>query len=237
VTPWDVRVATGSELAELLAADFEAEANRALEGQESFTIGLCGGSVAVRLFPRLALVPLDWSRTEFLWVDERAVPPTDAESNYQVAKSLWLDPANVPRQRIHRMPAEDPDATAAASAYAADLKRVAGTPPKIGYLFLGVGSDGHVASLFPGHPAVSDARGLVAVVEDAPKPPRRRMTLTMPVLAAAKRAVVAAFGRSKAAAISSVIERADSPLPLARVMRGGARVLFLLDHEAASLIG
>jgi 6-phosphogluconolactonase len=222
-------------LSEILALDFEAEGVRAIEERGVFTVALPGGSVAVSFFSRLNRVSVDWSRTEFFWVDERAVPITDPESNYALAASLWLDPATIPRERVHPMPIQGPDPMTSAEEYARDLRRLAGVPPRLDYVLLGVGADGHVASLFPDHPVLQENERLVAIVNDAPKPPPRRMTLTVPVLAAARRIVVAAFGRSKAQAISSAIDQPDSPLPLARVIRGQARVLFLLDEEAAAV--
>jgi 6-phosphogluconolactonase len=232
----EVVVDDAPALAEMLAADFLTEGNRAVARHGFFSVALPGGSVATNFFPRLAHVSFDWSRTDFFWADERAVPPRDAESNYGQACSLWLEPAKVPAERIHRMPADDPDTVQAAAIYAAELQRIAGTSPRLDFVLLGVGPDGHVASLFPRHPVLEDARNLVAVVENAPKPPRRRMTLTMGVLAAGERVVVVALGRTKAAAIREALTRPESELPVARALRRAARAFILLDPEAASLI-
>jgi 6-phosphogluconolactonase len=232
----EVVVDAAASLAERLASDFLAEGNRAVARHNFFSVALPGGSIATNFFPRLARVPFDWSRTELFWADERAVPPRDPESNYGQACSLWLAPAKVPAERIHRMPANDPDIAQAAATYAAELQRIAGTSPRLDLVLLGVGPDGHVASLFPGHPVLEDARNLVAVVHNAPKPPGRRMTLTMRVLAAGERVVVVALGTTKAAAIREVLARPESELPVARVVRRAARALILLDPDAASLI-
>ncbi len=229
----DVVVADPGTLADRLAAVLEADARSALAEREAFTLALSGGSVATELFPRLAAADVDWDRTEFFWVDERGVPPASPESNYGVAAALWLWPAGVPPERVHPMPADDPDLARAARRYAAELERRAGQPPRLDLVILGVGPDGHVASLFPGHPTL-DSEALVVAVEDSPKPPRRRLSLTLPVLTGARRIVVGAFGESKAEAIRAALEDPASPLPVARLARLAARPLFLLDSHAAS---
>jgi 6-phosphogluconolactonase len=131
------------------------------------------------------------------------------------------------------MPAEAPDLERAAAAYADEMARVLGTPPRLDLVLLGVGPDGHVCSLFPRHPLLREERLWVAAVEDAPKPPRRRLTLTLPALKAAELVVVAALGRAKARAVRAALDDPGSSLPLALVTRQARRVLYLLDAEAA----
>jgi 6-phosphogluconolactonase len=223
-------------LAERIAADFAAEAGRAVAERGRVGLALSGGSAGTTFFGRLATVPFDWDRSEFFWADERAVPPSDADSNYAMANALWLEPAGVPKARVHRMLADAADPDAAVIAYAAALAQAAGTPPRLDYVILGAGPDGHVASLFPGHPLLHEERRTVAFVTDSPKPPPRRMTLTLPVLANARRMIVAAFGASKAAIVREALEDSASNLPLAIVARRAVRPLFLLDEGAASLL-
>jgi 6-phosphogluconolactonase len=208
----------------------------ALDSRGAFSIALPGGSVATTFFPRLARLDLDWSRTDFFWGDERAVAPSDPDSNYGLARDLWLEPAGVPAARAHRMAAEASDLPRAAEAYASDLARVAGHPPRLDLVLLGVGPDGHVCSLFPGHPVLAETTRTVAVVIDSPKPPPRRLTLTRPVLAAAGQVVVVALGRRKAAVVRDAVEDPASALPVAIVMREARRSALLLDPEAASLL-
>jgi len=217
-----------------LADEFSAEAARAMARRGFYAVALPGGSVAVHAFPALAALPLQWDRVHFFWVDERAVPPTDPASNYAVGHARWLASGRVPTASIHRMPADAPDLATAAVAYGEELTRVLGAAARLDFVLLGVGSDGHVASLFPAHPALSNERQLVVPVVDAPKPPARRLTLTLPVLARAERVVFMAFGEPKAAAIREAIEQRDSSLPMARVLRRAARSLVLLDEGAAS---
>jgi 6-phosphogluconolactonase len=229
----DTLIADTTTLGQALASDFLEEGTRAIAARGKFTIAIPGGSVASTFFPHLAQLSFDWSRTEFFWTDERAVSPDDPESNYGVARSLWLQPAGVPAAQIHRMPADRSDLETASREYADELKRIAGDPPVLDFVLLGVGEDGHVASLFPGHLATSNDQAPVAAVADAPKPPPRRMTLTLPVLTSARRDIVAALGKSKAAALRAGLEGRDPGLPIATVLHRSARVLLLLDPDAA----
>ena len=222
-------------LAEALALRLEREARAALAARGRFAIALPGGSVATTFFPRLARAALDRARTHVFWCDERGVPPEDPDSNYGLARSLWLEPAEVPDSCVHRMRGETAALEQTARDYQGELWRVLGDPPRLDVALLGVGPDGHVASLFPGHRLLEETDRWVAALDDAPKPPPRRLTLTLPALAAARLVVVAAFGAGKAEVIHAALEEAPSPLPVARVARSAAAALFLLDPEAAAL--
>jgi 6-phosphogluconolactonase len=233
----EVYVGNLDALLRRLADEFSAEAERAMARRGFYAVALPGGSVAAHAFPALAALPLQWDRVHFFWVDERDVPPTDRASNYGVGHARWLGSGRMPSASIHRMPADGPDLAAAAVAYGRELTRVLGAAARLDFVLLGVGSDGHVASLFPGHPDLPDERRLVVPVVDAPKPPARRLTLTLPVLARAERVVFMAFGEPKAAAIHEAIEHRDSPLPMALLLRKAARSLVLVDEGAASRMG
>ena len=232
----DVYVGDADQIRHALVRDFSAEATRSIAARGFFAVALPGGSVAINTFPALGALALDWGRVHIFWADERAVEPSDPESNFGVARERWLDPARVPSQSIHRMPADSVDLDRAAAAYADQLAQVLGMPPRFDFVLLGVGPDGHVASLFPGHaPLAEDSRSVAAVV-DAPKPPPRRLTLTMPVLAGADRVVVVAYGRSKAAVLREAVEGPGSMLPVALVLRRSKRALVLADKDAGSLL-
>jgi len=234
--PVETLVDKAEFLPEALALRFEEEGRHALAARGRFTLALPGGSVATSFFPRLARVPFDWSRTDFFWGDERAVPPDHPDSNYAAARSLWLTPAGVPEASVHRMKAEEPDLGEAAADYARELAGVAGSPPRLDLVLLGVGPDGHVCSLFAGHPVLGLRDRAVAVVEDSPKPPPRRLTLTLPVVTGAELVIVVALGRGKAEIIRAALEDSGSALPVALVARQARRATFLLDVEAASLL-
>ncbi len=229
--PPEVIVDEPSRLAEAAVRIVTAERERALADHGAFAVALSGGSAATALFPSLAA--LDWSRTEVFWADERAVPPDDPESNYGMARRLLLEPAAVPAERVHRMEADAPDLERAAAAYAQTLVRLLGTPTRLDLALLGVGPDGHVASLFPNHAALSEAGRLAVPVFDAPKPPPRRLTLTLPALTSSRRLLVFATGRAKAKVIGAALTDTSSRLPVASVTRPAAAVTFLLDPEAA----
>lgn len=230
---WETVVHPAPAVPELLAACLEEESRRALGARGRFAIALTGGSVAEAAYPRLATADLDRARTHFFWGDERAVPPDHPLSNHGLARRLWLDGAGTPPENVHRMEAEGPDLGAAAGAYEAEMRRLLGSPPALDVVLLGVGPDGHVCSLFPGHPLLAERRRLVAPVEDAPKPPPRRLTLTLPALAAAELLLVVALGGPKAAAVADALGNPGSPLPLAMALRGARRALVVLDEEAA----
>jgi 6-phosphogluconolactonase len=176
---------------------------------------------------------VDWPRTDLFWGDERAVPPDDPDSNYGLARSLWFGASGLPPERVHRMPAESPDLEAAARAYEEALTSRFGSPPVLDIVLLGVGPDGHVCSLFPGHALLRESRSFVAAISDSPKPPPRRLTLTLPVLASARLLVVAALGEAKAAAMGRALHDQSSLLPVALALRAARAALVLLDPPAA----
>jgi 6-phosphogluconolactonase len=229
----EIIIDTPTNLAERLAARVADEGRRALAARGRFAMALPGGSVARTFFPRLALDSFDWSRVDFFWVDERAVPVDDPESNYGLARALWIGPAAVPQDRVHRLEADAADLEAAAVRAEDDLVRCLGQPPRLDIALLGVGPDGHVCSLFPGHALLDEKRRWVGVETAAPMPPPRRLTLTLPTLAGAELIVVAAFGKTKAAAVRAALHDPNSTLPLARVLHRAGRALVLLDPEAS----
>lgn len=229
----EVRIGELEFVVEALAADVEVEARGALARRRPFTIAIPGGSVARHCFRRLSELGLDWSMVGFFWVDERAVPPSSPDSNYAAARALWLEPAGVPAERIHRMRGEAAELDRAAQDYSEELADLAGRPPRLDYVLLGVGPDGHVASLFPGHAALLDERSVLAI-EDAPTPPPRRLSLSLPALTNARRVMIVAVGEAKAEVIREAVEHVDSALPVARVVRAAQRSAFLLDRAAGS---
>jgi 6-phosphogluconolactonase len=229
----DIVVDRREGLARTAADRFEALARSALAARGRFSCALPGGSVAETLFPAFARLALPWPQVDVFFGDERAVPPTDPESNVGLARRLWLDA--VPAV-VHAMPSDRDDLTAAAAAYAAELRTLLGDPPRLDLALLGVGPDGHVCSLFPGHPLLAERARLVAEITDSPKPPPRRLTLTLPVLAAARAIWIGAFGEAKAQVIGEAVGDAASRLPVALAARSGPPTTFLLDPDAASAL-
>jgi 6-phosphogluconolactonase len=222
------------------AARIAAALGAALSDRGAATLALSGGGTPRDAYARLAReTGLDWGRIDVFWVDERAVVPTDDRSNYHWAKVTLLDAAAVPPARVHRMPAERPDADAAAREYEELLLEVAGAGPGgvpvIDVAVLGIGDDGHTASLFPGEPTVDVRDRLVVAVP--PGPGREaRMTLTAPVLEAVRRSFVLVTGASKRDALRRVFQpdgdRKTTPARVLRDCRGP--VVWLLDAAAGA---
>jgi 6-phosphogluconolactonase len=178
------------------------------------TLGLAGGSTPRAMheaLARSALVP--WLSVHVFFGDERAVSPDHPDSNYRMAKDSLLDRVQIPPSQVHRMQAENPDRDAAARAYERLL------PESLDVLVLGIGEDGHTASLFPGADALSEsARRVVPVI--GPKPPPERLTLTPPEIQRAAQRVVLASGAGKADAVARALEGpwnpSETPVQLAR---------------------
>lgn len=196
------------------------------------SLALPGGSAAEILCPALVRARMRWRDVDVFWGDERAVPPDHPDSNYRIANERLLSRVQVDPARIHRLPGEAPDLEAAAREYEKRLVRASGAPPHLDVVLLGVGADGHVCSLFAGHPALDERSRLVVPIVDSPKPPPRRLTLTLPALAGAL-VVVAAFDASKTAAIGAALHDRASRLPVALAARAARRSLFLLDRSIA----
>jgi 6-phosphogluconolactonase len=232
----DVVVAPLSSLLDRLVADVFKESQRANDERGLFAIALPGGSVGTHGFPALAAIRFDWDMTHVFWADERAVPATSPDSNFGLAEKLWLRPRNAKASSIHRMPADNANLQTAAAEYDAEISRVLGDAPRLDLALLGVGPDGHVASLFPGHAALTEDQHHVLAIADSPKPPPGRLTLTLPLLAGAERVVVMALGESKADVMRKAVRESDSSLPVSLVLKRARRPLVLLDNEAGARV-
>jgi len=228
----EVEVATREALAERFAGLFESSARSAVAARGRFACALPGGSVAEAFFPRLVRAGVDWTRLHVFFGDERAVPPEHPDSNVGLARRLWLDRVPVPRAQVHLLYRPGETLEAAATRAEQELVAALGAPPRLDLVLLGMGPDGHVCSLFPGH-ATLRAPGLVLAVRDSPKPPPERVTLGLATLARATEICVAAFGAEKAAAVREALEAPDSALPVALALRSGPRARVLLDPAAA----
>lgn len=243
----DVVVLPGVEaLMEAAAERLVARAAAAMGTSGRFIIALSGGSTPRGLYEVLATPRharrIDWSRLHVFWGDERCVPPDDPASNYRMAREALLDRVPVPPANVHRIHGEDPPA-AAAAAHEEELRRVFSTPdgpPReapgacFDLVLLGMGDNGHTASLFPGLTAVHESRRWV-VAEYVSEVSMWRVTLTPPVINAAADVVFLVSGPGKAAMLHQVLEEPRRPdaLPAqAIVPRGGAT--WLVDAAAAA---
>lgn len=189
------------------------------------SLALCGGSTPIATYSALAR-RLDWSSIDLFYGDERCVEPEHEDSTHRLVRAVLLDriPGTLPA--IYRMEGEDPDFDAAARRYATLL------PEHLDLAIQGLGADGHTASLFPGHPALKETQRRVVHVGDCPKPPADRLSVTLPVLAAARKTAVLASGGEKAAAVARALQHElDLEACPAQVLRGGA---WFLDPPAAA---
>lgn len=190
-------------LAGTIAARVAAVCARAVGERGRCALGLSGGRTALRLFEALRrpeLRDLPWSGVQVLFADERAVPADHPDSNYRLVREALLEPLGVPLANAHRMEADAPDLEAAARAYEPHFET------RLDLLVLGVGEDGHTASIFPGSPLVIERQRWVAAVVDSPKPPRRRLTITPRVIREARETVVMVTGADKADAVARALE-------------------------------
>ncbi|AGZ40412.1 6-phosphogluconolactonase [Actinoplanes friuliensis] len=235
----DADVLASAVSARLVIKIIDAQATRGWA-----SIVLTGGRVAAKVLRAVKELPasaaVDWSRVDLWWGDERFLPSGDPDRNETQAREALLDSLPLDPAQVHAMPPSDgpdgDDAKAAAARYARELAAAARPDgselPPFDVLMLGVGEDGHVASLFPGHPGLSET-GTTAAVHDSPKPPPTRVTLTMPTIRTADEVWLIAAGPDKAAAVRTAIEGGADPVPAASAT-GTSKTLFLLDTAAAA---
>jgi 6-phosphogluconolactonase len=205
-----------------------------------FTFALSGGSTPKKLYSLLGSEPyrsqIDWSRVDLFWSDERSVPPEDEESNYHMAQQVLLSNIPIPANQVHRMPADQADGDAASLAYTRDMQNTFGTDgvPSFDLIQLGMGPEGHTASLFPHQPSLHEQQRLVMPVV-VPKPPPPRLTFTPRILNAAKHVLFLVTGAEKADAVHSVLEGDYQPdeYPAQIVQPVKGEVTWMLDKEAA----
>ena len=219
----------------------------AIAQRQRCSLALCGGSTPRAIYALLAQEPyttrVDWKRLHVFWGDERLVPPEHPDSNYFLAKEHLLSHLPIPPENIHRMRGELEPAQAA-SDYALQIQRFFALEgdalPVFDLILLGMGEDGHVASLFPGSPALDDLdHWVVSVEHDQPPPPLvPRLSLTLPVLNAARNLILVVSGERKAERLHQILagEAGASQLPVGRLKPEDGRQLWLLDRSAASLI-
>ncbi len=201
-----------------------------------FALAVPGGSVAEMLLTGLARDTVAWEKTDLFWCDERVVAPEHPDSNYGGARDGWLQPMADSGVRVHPMVERIDAPEHLAAAYAVQLAEALGTSPVLDLMVVGVGEDGHVCSLFPGQGALEEAVRSVVGVEQAPKLPRQRVSMTLPMVTGARCLVVAAFGLGKRDVMRCAIEEPTCLLPVARALRGAERAVVLLDDASASTL-
>ena len=243
----DVRpFATADDVADAAVYLFVTLAAKAVAERGNFFCSLAGGTTPLSSYRILAAPAIsskvDWERTHVFWGDERCVPEGDPDRNDEAALDALLRKVPLPSKNIHRVSATESDA---AERYESDLRgafsslplkgsSISSDIPRFDLILLGMGPDGHTASLFPGLPAVEEKKRLVVRVDGAPKPPPARVTFTLPLLNAARHVAFLVTGREKNAALRRVLN-GDPALPASRVMPRDGTLAFLAD--AAALTG
>ena len=233
-----------AEVARAAARFFVDYAWQAIARDGQFFVALSGGSTPRALFELLASAEfrgqVDWVKVHVFWSDERAVPPTSPDSNYGVARRELLLRVPIPLGNIHRMEAEKPNIGRAAHEYEEVLRKYLQLDdqgfPKLHLIFLGMGADGHTASLFPGTRVTRQTSRWVSTPMVS-KLNARRMTLTLPVIDAAQRVVFLVVGAEKAETLRAVLlEKTDPPYPAQLVQPRNGVKLFMVDEAAAALL-
>jgi len=241
----DIRIHRDSQAWAQAAAEFVLEVGEeAVRTNGRFLIALSGGTTPETLYRALTSPAFadrfDWSRTTFFFSDERCVPPDDPRSNYALAKKILFTPLNIMPSQVYRMAGESSDPQAAAYEYEQQLllatKTSSSAQPSRDLILLGLGEDGHTASLFPGATILRDHQRMIAATQ-SPKDPPNRMTMT---LAAINRASVILFlvtGVGKAGVVRAILDprtEAERQLPAARVAPEEGRLIWFLDQAAAA---
>jgi len=221
---------------------FIEQAAQSISEHGRFLVALNGGSTPARLFQLLAMdyrERVDWTNAHVFWGDERCVPPDDATSNYGQARDLLLSHVSIPDSNIHRVQTELEPAEASKD-YSLTLKRFASPPldvPRFDLVYLGMGEDGHTASLFPGSPmdVTEPALPVTAHYQDRPA---NRVTLTQLVFNRARMLAIMATGEKKAVTLAEALsDRYDPRLyPVQRIDPKDGKLIWLVDEDAASLL-
>lgn len=221
------------------ALEFSKLANEAVRARGRFCVALSGGSTPKGLYSLLATgaVPVPWEKIYFFWGDERHVPPDDPESNYRMANEALLSKIPIQSQNVFRILGEETDAQVAAKKYEKTLVKLfelkEGAFPRFDLILLGMGPDGHTASLFPGSPALQENRRLV-VANWVEQFHTDRITLTLPVLKNAAEVIFLVSGEEKSGILRQVLEGNAGQFPSQLVRPSDGKLIWLLDKPAAS---
>jgi 6-phosphogluconolactonase len=233
-------LATAADLFHAAAEEFVSVGRTAIGAQGRFTVALSGGSTPKALYSLLASNYADfaWNRVFLFFGDERHVPTTDPESNYKMVNESLLTKIAIPAANVFRVAAENPDADAAASEYEKQLRQFfelkPGESPRFDLILLGLGPDGHTASLFPDSKALDEPSHLV-VANWVAKFNTHRITLTFPVLNQAAEVMFMACGADKADMVHQILEGKNTqPFPAQRIQPSNGKLLWMLDELAAA---
>ena len=233
-------LANPPDLFHAAAEEFVRQGRNAIGAQGRFTVALSGGSTPKSLYSLLAekYGNFTWNRTFVFFGDERHVAPDHADSNYRMVKESLLEKIDIPAENIFRVKAEDPDAGAAALDYANQMRKFFALPtsefPRFDLILLGMGPDGHTASLFPDSEGLKEQSRWV-MANWVEKFKTHRISLTFPVLNNSSEVMFMACGADKAGMVHQVLEgKNDPPYPAQQVLPHSGKLLWLLDEAAAA---
>ena len=226
------RVVERQQLAEEAAAYIASVLRMAVDERGRATVAFSGGSDGPELLAAVAAADVPWHAVDVFQVDERVAPAGHPDRNLNAIQEWLVAPAALPPDQLHAMPVEAADLEEAALRYAEIVHQVAGQPPRIDLVHLGIGPDGHTASLIPGSPLLTETARSVAVTD--PYQGRRRMTLTLPVLSGARSILWYVNGAGKASIARRLVD-GDRSIPASLVERSHA--ILLIDPPAASSLG
>ena len=234
---------THKELSYLAASHVQALSAQAIRARGRFTMALSGGSLPKLLALSLTKAPIrdiiDWSAWHIFWADERCVPLTDPDSNYRLAQEQIFNQVKIPPAQIYAINdtlKPETIATAYQATLAQVLQPAPGEYPRFDLILLGLGEDGHTASLFPDHPLLKETERWVLPIFDSPKPPPERITLSLPVINNAHHVAFLATGAGKADILSQILEpqpTASLP-PAGRIQPDDGQLTWFLDDQAAA---
>jgi 6-phosphogluconolactonase len=227
------------DISSFIIENWRETSQEAIERKGVFCAALSGGKTPIGLYHKLSGVKkmLPWDKTHIFLVDERFVSFEHRDSNYRMLKETLLDHVAIPLGNIHPVPTDRPTPQISAMAYEEELKKFFGLSkdqfPEFDLLLLGIGEDGHTASLFPGTPVLDDSIHLAAPVSmDEMRHPR--ITLTLPVINNAKHILFLVVGKNKASALQKIIDQEDTSLPATMVHPNKGKLIFVVDREASS---
>lgn len=234
-----VPLADSEAVAHAAAAHVVTLAQTAIAQHGRFSLALAGGSTPKVLYQLLVQPPyrtqIAWDKTVLFWSDERFVAPDDPDSNFLLAREALLDQIEIPAANIFPVPTVGGTPDAAAAAYATTIDALFEEPPRLDLILLGIGPDGHTASLFPGHPEVAaPPQPLVIAVYDSPKPPPTRISFALPLINAAANVLVLATGAEKADAVRRCLQPqpGEMPPPAGMVRPTDGALVWMIDAAA-----
>ena len=228
------------------AADFALEkwmeaCTDSIENKGYFTAALSGGKTPIDFYKLLSAggKELPWAKIHLFLADERFVPATDKESNYRLVRECLLNHVDIPKNNVHRIDTEEATLEMAAEKYEEEIRNFFGIEgeriPEFDLIMLGIGEDGHTASLFPGASSLKEKQRLTIPVI-AEKSPYKRISLTLPVLANAQRIMFLVTGSEKSGIVREIVEESESRLPASLVRRRARSAYLVIDEGAASLL-